>query len=126
VQKRLRRKPLSGVCWIETERHLGTSIVRLSGEFDVSAESAFGESIDRAVDAGTATLVFDLRGLTFMDSTGLRILVSLNNRCEKDEIDFAVLCGDGPVLDVLRETGLDGVIPVVDPSGALKPAESPV
>ena len=114
---RTHRTPLSGVCWIETGRHLDTSIVRLHGEFDLSAEPRFSENLEPALDAATATLVLDLRGLTFMDSTGLRMLVSLNNRSERDGLDFAVLCDDGNVRNVLCETGLDGILPVVDPSG---------
>jgi anti-sigma B factor antagonist len=126
VQDRARRTQLSGVCWVETERHLDTSIVRLHGEFDLSAEERFRENLERVVHAATATLVLDLRGLTFMDSTGLRMLVSLNNRAELDGIDFAVLCDDGNVRNVLRETGLEGILPVVDPSDAIPASDSPV
>jgi anti-sigma B factor antagonist len=120
-----RKAPLSGVCSIETERHLGTSIVRLHGEFDLAAERRFREKLESALDPATATLVLDLRGLTFMDSTGLRMLVSLNNRAEGDGFDFAVLCDDGNVWNVLRETGLDAILPVVDPASAVPASESP-
>jgi anti-anti-sigma factor len=124
VRERPRKTPLSGVSWIEIERHLDTSIIRLYGEFDLSAEKRFREKLDSALDVATATLVLDLRGLTFMDSTGLRNLVSLSNRAERDGVDFAVLCDEGNVRHVLRETGLDAILPVVEPSGALPASES--
>ena len=40
--------------------------------------------------------------------------------------DFTVLCGNGQVRRVLRESGLDGVLAVVDPSGAVPASDSPV
>jgi anti-sigma B factor antagonist len=117
---------LSNICWIETERHLDSSIVRLHGEFDLAAEKQFVDELGPLLDRGTATLVLDLRGLTFMDSTGLRMLVSLYNRAEEDVIDFAVLCDDGNVRNVLRETGLDGVLPIVHPSAHVAASEPPL
>ena len=110
---------LSGVCSIEAEQHLDTSIVRLYGEFDLAAEKRFADELGALLHDGTATLVLDLRGLTFMDSTGLRMLVSAHKRSEEDGFDFAILCDDGSVRNVLRETGLDRVLPVVEPSGAV-------
>jgi anti-sigma B factor antagonist len=118
--------PLSSECSIEAERHLDTSIVRLHGEFDLAAEKRFTDELGSLLDRPTATLVLDLRGLTFMDSTGLRVLVSLHNQAEQDGFDFAVLCDDGNVRNVLRETRMDRVLPVVDPSGAVAAPESPV
>jgi anti-sigma B factor antagonist len=76
------------------------------------------------LDHGAATLVVDLGGLTFMDSTGLRMLVSLHNRAEHESFDYALLCDGGNVRNVLRETGLDGVLPVVDPSGSAAATDS--
>jgi anti-sigma B factor antagonist len=116
---------LSNVCSIEAEQHLDTSIVRLHGEFDLAAEHQFVDELDSLLDREMATLVLDLRGLTFMDSTGLRMLVSLYNRTDEDGIDFAVLCEHGVVRNVLRETGLDRVLPVVDPPGPVPTSGSP-
>jgi anti-sigma B factor antagonist len=118
--------PLSSVCSIEVERHMQTSIVRLHGEFDLGAETRFEEEIASLLDDATATVMVDLRGLTFMDSTGLRALVSLYKRADHGSFDFAILCEDGNVRRVLRETGLDGVLPVIDPAGAVPVSDSPL
>ena len=124
MRKQPRNKSLSGVCRIELERHLATSIIRLHGEFDVSAEQRFAEKLEAVLGADTATVVLDLRGLTFMDSTGLRMLVTVNHAAERDGFDFAILCDGGNVRQLLRDTGLDGILPVVDPSGAVPPYEA--
>ena len=70
--------------------------------------------------------VLDLSALTFMDSAGLRMLVTLNMATSKDGLDYTVTCGEGYVRQVLRETGLDGVLPLVDPYGSVHASDSPV
>jgi anti-sigma B factor antagonist len=118
--------PLSSICSVRAEQHLDTTIVRLYGEFDLSGEQPLQALLEDLADAKPTTLVVDLRGLTFIDSTGLRILVSLMNDAAREGFDFAVLCSEGSVRSVLRETGLDGVLPVIDPAGAVPRSDSPV
>ena len=72
------------------------------------------------------TFLLDLRGLTFIDSTGLRMLVQLDAVARHDGFDFAVLCGYGQVREVLRATGLDGMLPLFDPDGTVPASDSPV
>jgi anti-anti-sigma factor len=79
-----------------------------------------------ALEEETTALVVDLRELTFMDSVGLRMLVTLNMATSEDGLDYTVICGEGYVRQVLRETGLDGVLPVVDPYGSVHASDSPI
>lgn len=108
------------------EHHLGTTIIRLFGEFDLSGDERLKEEIGRVLDSETQTFMLDLRGLEFIDSTGLRILVQIDEMARQDGLDFSVVCGDGQVRDVLRITGLDGVLPLSDPRGAVPSSDSPV
>jgi anti-sigma B factor antagonist len=117
---------LSNYCSLRCEQHLGTSIFRLAGEFDLASEDRFYEELGRGLHSDTQTFLLDLRGLGFIDSTGLRMLVQIDAVARQDGFDFAVLCGDGQVRRVLRETGLDGLLPLVDPAGAVPAADSPV
>jgi anti-sigma B factor antagonist len=74
------------------------------------------------------TLVIDLRGLTFIDSAGLRMLVVLDAHATAAGLELAVLCTEGSVRHVLRQTGLDGVLPVVADhrTGVVPASDSPV
>jgi anti-sigma B factor antagonist len=117
---------LAELCSMRVERRLGTVVIWLTGEFDDSCEERFHEELGGALDNETEMLVMDLRGLEFIDSTGLRVLVHLNNVAKQDDFDFAVLCGDGRVREVLRETGLDGVLPLLDAWGTVPASDSPV
>jgi anti-sigma B factor antagonist len=118
--------PLSSDCSMRHEQHLGTTIIRLMGEFDLSSEEGFQAELCHLLDSSTRTLMLDLRGLKFIDSTGLRMLVQIDAVARQDGFDLSVMCGDGQVRYVLQQTGLDGVLPVVDPFGTVPASDSPV
>ena len=112
---------------MRSERHLGTTIVRLAGEFDLTCTEPFEDEIGRVLDGETRIFILDLRGLEFIDSTGLTKLVELDALARSDGFDFTILCCEGLVRRVLRETGLEGLLPVADPLGGTVPAsDSPV
>jgi anti-sigma B factor antagonist len=119
-------KRLARLCSMHVEQECETVLIRLRGEFDLTCEGPFREELACALDEETTTLVLDLCALTFMDSVGLRMLVTLNEETNDDGMAFTVLCADGHVRRVLRETGLDGILPVVGPSGAVPASDSPV
>ena len=119
-------KRLAQLCSMRVEQQLDTVLVGLHGEFDLTCEEPFCEELAYALEGQAAALVLDLRELTFMDSVGLRMLVTLNVATSEDGLDYTVICGEGYVRQVLRETGLDGVLPVVDPYGSVHASDSPV
>jgi len=117
---------LSQYCSMRADRDFDTATLRLSGEFDLACEERFQEEFDEALSEPARSVVLDLRGLDFMDSTGLRILVQIDARARRDKFEFVVLSGDGHVRYVLRESGLDGVLPVVDGAGPVPASDSPL
>jgi anti-sigma B factor antagonist len=118
---------LSTACWLDATRGQDNLTLTLQGEFDLACKQRFQHELGQHMDNTVSRLVLDLRELTSMDSTGLGMLVALDAIARSDDFEFAVLCnGDGPVRMVLRETGLDGILPVVDGFGAVPATDSPV
>ena len=115
---------MSEYCSISDEQHLDTTIARLDGEFDLASEERFREERARLLAReGTRTLMLDLRGLDFIDSTGLRMLVETDALARRDGFDLAVVCGEGQVRMVLKVSGLDGVLPLVGPEAMPAPEQ---
>ena len=117
---------LSRCCSMRLERQPGAAIVRLAGEFDLSGEERFKEELEQLLDDQVSTFMLDLRGLDFVDSTGLRMMVQMDAIARREGFDFAILCGEGQVRAVLRESGLDGILPMIDPTGVVPASDSPV
>jgi anti-sigma B factor antagonist len=64
--------------------------------------------------AETATVVLDLRGLTFIDSSGLRALIMADQRVRADGGRFIVVRGPDRVNEVLEVTGVARQVELVD------------
>ena len=114
------------MCRIERRAQGATALIRLIGEFDLSCEQPFEEKLAAALDPLTSQLVVDLCELTFIDSVRLRMLLSLENRSRAEDFALVVICGEGQVREVLKLSGLDGLLPLVDPSGIVPSSDSPV
>ena len=63
---------------VELDSH--PPVIRVAGEIDFAARHEFATSVERFLAATTEDpVVFDLAGVTFMDSSGLAVLISTAN-----------------------------------------------
>ena len=81
------------------------------GEIDLSSVNLVRAALDELEEAGFRRIVLDLRGVTFIDSSGLRVVIE---EVQKDGIDFAVIPGDERVQRVFEVVGLLDVVPVAE------------
>lgn len=93
----------------------------LAGEFDLAALPQFEDAI-AAVEAGSpAAIVVDLSGLSFMDSSGLRALVTADERAHAAGRRLAIVPGPPPVRRVFEITQLDSKLDLVEDASAVSP-----
>jgi anti-sigma B factor antagonist len=84
----------------------GTTIVYLSGELDLTSAGQFSTAIDAALASHPETLILDASGLTFMDSSGIVLLVSAAQRAQEVQVR-----DPSPIVRRLIElTGLSNVL----------------
>lgn len=88
----------------------GATVVQATGELDLASAPHLRDCLRQLIDAGSRRLVVDLRGVTFLDSSGLGVLVGARRLLERNEPDgdwsMRLVCAGGSVLRVLRVTGL--------------------
>jgi anti-sigma B factor antagonist len=100
---------------VETEQHGGALRVALSGDLDVaSAPSVEERLVELDRPDPPAVLVLDLRGLRFIDSTGLSLLINANRRARKAGRRVTIVSGKGAPRRLLETTGLIGNLDVVE------------
>ena len=100
---------------MEIER--GDDVVRiaLSGELDVStAPTVDKQLVDFEAGNMPGRVVIDLRGLRFIDSTGLSLLLNADKRTRAAGRELTLVAADGPPRRILDATGLVGRLDVVD------------
>ncbi|HJQ43234.1 MAG TPA: STAS domain-containing protein [Jatrophihabitantaceae bacterium] len=54
----------------------GEVVLHIAGEVDISSISALREAINRAIELAPRRLVLELSGLTFMDSSGIAVILT--------------------------------------------------
>ena len=82
------------------------AIVVPQGELDLTTAGALRAAIAQAVEGGAPTVVLDMRGLTFIDSTGIRLLVQTESAARANGRHFAIIDGSEPVMRLMAMTGL--------------------
>ena len=90
------------------DRHL----ITVSGEVDLASSPQLDDAIISALDSGAKAVAIDLTDVSFMDSSGLGVIVRGLKRCREAEIDLDLVITNERVLKVFGITGLDQVIPI--------------
>ena len=91
---------------ISEERRDGTSVVSVSGEVDVATAPALRDCFDQVIERDTGPIVVDLADVSFIDSTGLGVLIGARKRCDEDERTLRVVVAEPRILKVFEITGL--------------------
>ena len=99
---------------VEVQRQDDVAIVEPRGELDVATVETLGAALDDIKSAGR--LVLDLRGLSFIDSSGLHLLIALDQRAQRDGFQLALVAPAPPVDRAIQVSGLGKTLPFVSPS----------
>ena len=98
-----------------------TLLVHLFGELDLGGETIFDEEVRGFDKRGLKQVLFDLSGITFIDSSGLWLLYVEIERCRHFGLDVAMLRCSDATRAILATTGLDKKLPIVDDYSANSP-----
>jgi anti-anti-sigma factor len=84
--------------------------VRASGEADLSTRDVLDARLRELWDCGWEDVVVDLREVTFMDSSGVHVLLAHHRHAAEHGHRFSVIDGSDAVRRVLELTGVDRVL----------------
>jgi anti-anti-sigma factor len=100
---------------IRSERQGGTAVVAPAGELDIATAGLLEQALAVAAASDAPQIILDLSGLTFMDSTGLRIVLDFNERCGGEHGRLGVIAGAPAVERLLDIVGLRERLPLISP-----------
>jgi anti-sigma B factor antagonist len=95
----------------EVKGEEGLCTLVLAGELDTRSVPTLEVAISRCCAGGARGITLDLRGLTFIDSSGLWTITSARRWCERQAYGFSLIPGPEPVQRVFDITGLSDVLP---------------
>ncbi len=88
-------------------------IVSVAGELDLATAPELRAALDVAEDGEAQAITLDLSGVTFMDSTGVAVLVEYTARSRADGDRIRILAGPA-VARVLEVSGTGAHLPLID------------
>ncbi len=77
--------------------HAGTATISPVGEVDLDTHWRVREAIREHIGAGAERVVLDLRKVTFMDPSGLHLVLDLEAESRRGAFSFAIVPGGAEV-----------------------------
>lgn len=102
---------------VATGRRDSALVVAPRGEIDLATVGLVREAVEREHQAGE-DLLLDLRGVGFMDTSGLRYVLELVEHGARDGFSVQLVRGPRAVQRVFEVSGLEPRLPFVDEPGA--------
>jgi anti-sigma B factor antagonist len=80
-----------------------------TGDVDLRSAPELETAVRDLIRAGFAVIAIDLRGVTFMDSSGLRVLLALRNDARRGGVQLELIPGAPRVQRIFELSGTRGV-----------------
>jgi anti-sigma B factor antagonist len=118
VGREARLFPLMHPFSVDAERRPDTFVVTVHGELDLRALPRLQPVVNDAVRSGLPRVLIDLCDVSFLDSTGLGLLMNALRRLEYADRRLLIACVEGPVRRVFELTRLSDQFEIFDSAGA--------
>jgi anti-sigma B factor antagonist len=98
---------------IEVRHEKDRAVLSLRGELDLASAPLLQGEIEGSEVAAAEIVVLDLQALEFIDSTGLRVLLTAHERSRERGQEFAITPGSQQVQRLLSITRVDEHLRVI-------------
>ena len=96
---------------VTVRRERGAAVVEVTGDIDLTTVAGLRERLFALADEGQS-LVVDLNRVTFIDSTGLGVLIGTARRADERGGSLNAVCSQPQPRKLLWMTGVDKRIPL--------------
>ena len=109
---------------VDVRPEAGHTVLAATGEIDIHTAHTLQDRLADVVASGERTLIVDLGGVEFLDSSGLSALVGGLNKVRDVGGSLSLACPHANLLKLFAITGLDQVL-VIHPTVAAAIAYAP-
>jgi anti-anti-sigma factor len=93
-----------------------TSWLRPPGDLDLETVPALDAVVRELVEHGVQRVIIDLRALSFIDLSGVKLLKSLSRRAQRDGWELLLIEGNPTVRRVIELAGTRAKLPFTSPA----------
>ena len=91
-----------------------TTVLALDGELDLASCAVLERELDRVQSSRSRRLVLDLSELTFMDLSGLRVIIAAHRQAERGGKTLVLAHVRPAIMRLLELTRATDLLPVLD------------
>ena len=95
-----------------TEHQDRALVLSVIGRIDSGNAREFEDTMRGVLDQGGRGAILDCAELTYVSSTGLRVLLRATRRLDREHVPFVVCSLSPSISEVFRISGFDKIIPV--------------
>ena len=99
---------------IHTELNGDAARLTLVGELDMATAPRVEEAVADVLAKGARDVIVDLSGLAFVDSSGLRLFITLNDRAAAEAWTLGLIRPPARSFAVFQITGADQNLPFIE------------
>lgn len=93
---------------VEVEQRGDVAVVRAAGEVDAATAPQLAGALEG--DAARSDVELDLSGVTFIDSSGIRVVARVHAAVSEAGRSFTITAAGEPVRKIFTMTGLDALL----------------
>jgi anti-sigma B factor antagonist len=102
--------PEQNVPVVDVREEDGTTIIRLSGDLDMTSIRQVSGAIDAALGSRRGRVILDASGLTYMDSSGVALMVQVSQMAQEVQVRNPT-----PIVRrLIQLTGLSEILRITD------------
>jgi anti-anti-sigma factor len=105
---------VEGVIDLKEDKKGDVLILRIKGRLDAMSSTSAERKVFDCINNGQFKLLLDFTGVTYLSSAGMRMLLSTTKRLRSLSGHLIVCCVSSNVMDVLRMSGFDHVLEIVE------------
>lgn len=92
-----------------------TILIMVSGEIDHHTSKELRRQTESALfEMGGKHLIFDFTNVTFMDSSGIGMLIGRYKQLQSMQGRIAILCTEERIIEIIRLSGLTKLFPIFE------------
>ena len=92
---------------VVSEQRDDAIVLAPEGEMDMHSTRTLREALEVVLSDGREAVVMNLAGVSFMDSTGLALMLNAARRLTRHKRPFAIACPDGPIRKAFHVSGME-------------------
>jgi anti-anti-sigma factor len=110
----LERVREDGLLTIRVAQQGNELVVRAAGELDIASAKSLEEELLSAIEGGASAINLDLGDLSFIDSTGLRVLLQAGELTVRNGKRFEIVKASRRMREAWEMSGLESAFPLPD------------